>query len=127
MIRSICIDCGAQKSDIWSTCPECGLDPNRDEDVKLKSFYYSTGRFSGEEDRIAYAQELARISVKRKNGEDLVFDAHDLSRLKEQLAAYEAIKTKDLVLFLVRLFAPGLMLLLIFVAVYLLLHYINTH
>lgn len=84
MVEAICIRCGEGKTYPWKKCSFCGLDPNLNDDLIIKSVYLSEGRFDEEDDRILYREYLKNISLKIKNGQEFIFNKRELDRLRDQ-------------------------------------------
>lgn len=87
----------------------------------LRSVYLSTARYSSGEEQEKYLAELNRASSVLQGGGSLVFDDGELRRLAEQKSTVESVKTRHILLYLAKLFAPGAALLVLIWCIYALL------
>jgi hypothetical protein len=113
MIKAVCISCGAIKEDIWETCPSCQFDPNCDETSAAKSVYLSFARFDNPVRQEAYSARLGEAAATIRAGTPFNYDAQELKRLLNQKQLVGAVRTSHLVRYLLRLFAPGIILLIV--------------
>jgi hypothetical protein len=107
-MKALCIRCGTIKSRIWRPCSTCGFDPRRaDEESMLRSVYLSTVRFDEPSEQRRYANELDHISDDIRNGRQINFEPEELRRLLVQKRVAESVRTRDVLWFLARIFAPA--------------------
>jgi hypothetical protein len=109
-VRAVCIACGANKEDAWEPCDQCGLNPESDEGSLIKSVYLSVGRYEDEDDRERYATELLEIANRIRKGDVIEYLPTELARLSEQKKFVDSVTGWHLVLYLLRVFLPGILI-----------------
>lgn len=112
MAKAICVNCGAKKSAPWKPCKACGLDPQGDEELLLRSVYLSLGRFEDETDQERYGQELDKIGRAIAGGEAFLFEPGELTRLRSQLRAFQQIPLSAVLWTLFLWALPGLLIII---------------
>lgn len=95
----------------------CGFRPGEETDDLVKSVYLSVGRYDTEEERTRYRTELEMIASRLREGHGFEFDPTELERLRMQKGHVESISTGSLVRYLLRVFLPGIIFLLILIGV----------
>ena len=110
-VKAICIRCGQAKDFPWRPCSACGLDPQGDEATMVKSVYLSIGRFENEAEQRAWELELAILAEQIRRGGGVEFDKQELTRLLAQKHAVGSISRWHLIIYLGRVFMPGLAIL----------------
>jgi len=83
----------------------------------VKSVYLSLGRYDTEEERTRYRAELDTISRQLGAGEEIKFDRAELERLRRQKADVDSTGDWSLFRYLVRLFLPGIVIVLLLIGI----------
>lgn len=118
MIVAICIRCGSPKDTPWKQCRACGFDPTEDDVDLAKSVYLSLARFQSDEERRRYQVELEQVALAIQDGSTPEFDGNEIDRLLQERDTIKAVPLSAVWGAVVRLFAPGLVLLVLLVVVY---------
>jgi hypothetical protein len=100
----------------WSTCRDCGFDPERREEDLVRSVYLSIGRFDEDDERKRYRTKLDEVGQAIRRGEQPAFDEAELERLRAQKAAVEAVPPSAAWNAVLWFFLPGIGVLLVLVA-----------
>lgn len=90
----------------------------------VKSVYLSTARFNALADRRRYERELDKVSEAIRRGAPVDFDAVELSRLASQRHFVESVRTRHVLLYLLRVFLPGIVILALIWAIYALVKFL---
>ena len=116
-MRAICLKCGSNKSQPCERCEACSFRPSENSDDLVKSVYLSLGRYDTEEERTRYRAELDTISRQLGAGEEIKFDRAELERLRRQKADVDSTGDWSLFRYLVRLFLPGIVIVLLLIGI----------
>jgi len=110
MTKAICISCGTAKGAPWRTCPRCGLDPTRDDELLVRSVYLSTSRYTGDEceEALAYSKKLDDLGRMLSSGGKIEYDESEIARLWSQLKLIRSIPRSAVWGALLRFLLPGL-------------------
>lgn len=78
MTIAVCLECGRLKSGAWSACPNCGYQPEGDEQL-AQSLIVS--------DNCIARGMLEAMAERRRQGEPWYFDSQLVEAFKERVAA----------------------------------------
>lgn len=120
--HAICIRCGAGKAHPVSRCGACSFKPAHSSIDLARSFYLSEFRFSGPIEVERWLVELDLVAARLRRGEPYEYDSAELERM-QSLAQSPASRRATLAYkSLCRFLIPGLLLLILLLALYLWLH-----
>jgi predicted ATP-dependent serine protease len=105
-VYAVCLKCGKSKDAPNKRCSECGFKP-ADDDSMAKSVYLSLGRFDTRAEQSTYEYKLREIA----------FDQVDMDRLRRQKIEVDSVSDAGVLRYLLRVFFPGLLFLLILAGV----------
>jgi hypothetical protein len=111
LVKAICIRCGQYKAAPSRTCGRCHLDPSSDDELLVRSAYFSVERFEKPSDREAYCRELEKIAESLKAGEPGTADERELERLRAQLRLVREVGWRNVLGALARIFLPAMVVL----------------
>ena len=108
MANALCPRCGTPKKQPWVKCKNCGLDPADDEEVLVKSVYFSVERFDDADDRQRYGKELDELGKRLRAGERPSFDDAELEQLRQQKRLVASVPYSAVWGAVFRLFLPAI-------------------
>lgn len=113
---AVCLKCGESKDAPYKRCNQCGFNPT-DDDSLVKSVYLSVGRYDTPDEQSRYEYELNELAKEIRSGHEIAFDRVDIDRLRRQKIEVESVSDAGVLRYLLRVFFPGLLVLLILVGV----------
>ncbi|MFM8572754.1 MAG: hypothetical protein ACKOAU_14265 [Pirellula sp.] len=113
---AVCLKCGKSKDAPYKRCSECGFKP-ADDDSMAKSVYLSLGRFDTRAEQSTYEYELRELATEIRSGHETAFDQVDMDRLRRQKIEVDSVSDAGVLRYLLRVFFPGLLFLLILAGV----------
>ncbi|TWT34729.1 hypothetical protein [Blastopirellula retiformator] len=116
-MTAICIKCGAKKSFPYNKCGECAFDPQLAREDLVKSVCLSSGRYGSQFEKEKYDDELNSYSAQLRSGLSVEYDQEEIERLDMQLTEVEELDDKPIFKYLLRVFLPGILLLLFLIGV----------
>ena len=115
-VYAVCLRCGTTKKVPYAQCDDCGFQPT-DDDSLIKSVYLSLGRYDTPADQSKYDYELKRLASELSSGQEIEFDGEDLARLRRQKIEVDSVDDGSVLRYLLRVFFPGLLFLLVLTGV----------
>jgi len=82
-----------------------------------KSVYLSLGRFGTRAEQSTYEYKLRELATEIRSGHEIAFDQVDMDRLRRQKIEVDSVSDAGVLRYLLRVFFPGLLFLLILAGV----------